>query len=540
MSSEKENLPDYKRLRNLLNPAVKGKGVDKVLNSLAPGTQHLIDNVQAVHDSLYIVSAQGRYLEQRFSDFNIAKPANVGLSDEIFRELGLQIKNRKQIRDLIHQLLRVLYGEEFTRAQVNATELEPYSLQHGDTLTIQFDDSEDELEIVFTEDQFQNIGSAEAQEVADAITRNIRRLGRTGAAFARDDGDGPFVVLTSETDGPSSTIRVKGGRAQNELKFPAIRQTSGEPTTQWTLSQEPGGIVRATWSGGPNPSIGRVRRGDYVNIFGTSFDPVNRGTYTITNAQGGLVNSAFVEFENFDGIPEIVTQGTSDAILFFNPRRTTIQSVPRYAAAYQTSPRVLEVYMPVSTRVVRRDRQGAAHIQDGDPSIDGQFGPHIHDLEKPYVISENFTNVVNSLDSSSESIIEVDDSSLFPSERGHLVLGFGTAREEGPIPYISRPSNNTLRIDPSYTIRNRHPSGTDVTLIAQNSPINIAIDGSDFSFYATDTISGRLYAENLIQEVAATGITVLFFILYPDPVGLENWTRTEEEAQTWKRIWDEP
>jgi len=197
------------RLRKYLNPSIQGENTEAILEALAHGPSHLITNVEAVYDMLYVVSAKGTYLDERMSDRDITRPENVGLSDDVFREIGIEISNRKQIRDLVQQLLRISYGEEFTRATSSANEIEPYNLQDGDVLLLEFDDQE-EIEVVFLTDQFQSINFATAQEVADVITKTIRRVGRTGSAVPKDEGLGNFVQLISETDGPSSSVSVTG------------------------------------------------------------------------------------------------------------------------------------------------------------------------------------------------------------------------------------------------------------------------------------------------------------------------------------------
>jgi len=522
------------RLRAYLNASIRGPNTDAVIEALSTGACHLIDNAEAVNDSLYIVTAQQRYLDQRLADRDLTRPDNVGLSDEVFREIGIEVSNRKQVRDLILNLLRIVYGEEFTRATLNSTEFETFALQDGDNLILQFDD-QDPVEIFFATEQFTNINAATAQEVADSITREIRRLGRTGSAISRDDGAGGFVQLISETDGPSSTIRVLGGRAQNELKFESIRPTSGVAATQWTIEPVAGGAVRARWTGGPNPSIGKVKVNDYVNIFGSAFDPANQGTYTITGVQSGLINDAFVEFENPNAVAETQLQGTSDGVLFFNPVRSTINSKTNFATLYQVSASVLEIFVPATTRVVRRQRQGAAHIQDGVASTEGNEGPYVYDTTKGFTIAEPEANTINTVDSGSSNIIQVDDASDVPDETGFLIFGFGTSREEGPVPYISRPSSNTLIIDPSYTFKNVHPAGTNISLVAQNFAVQISKDGQDYPFYLTDVVSGRVYMEELIELVAATGINVVVTILYPNDEGLGKWgdANNSEKFYVW-------
>lgn len=533
MADEDRKEESKKRLRQYLNPSIQGKNTDAVLESLASGPAHLIKNVEGVNDSLYIATASGRYLDARMADRNITRPDNVGLSDDTFREIGIEISNRKQVRDLVLNILRIMYGEEFTKATMNSTELEPYALSDGDTLIIQFDDT-DPVEVVFNTNQFSSIAAATAQEVGDAITRELRRLGRTGSGLGQDDGAGGFVQLRSSTDGPASTIRVLGGSAQNKLKFPQIRPTSGVAATQWTLELVAGGIVRATWSGGPDPSLGKVKVNDYVNIFGSAFDPGNRGTFTITRVQGGLVNEAFVEFENLNGISETTLQGTEEAILFYNPARNTLNTKTNFAAAYQTESRVLEIFMPATTRVVRRERIGSAHLHESGPSGEGNEGPYVYDTSKPYIIGGEEANTTVEVNSSTSRIVEVDNASEIPDEPGNLIFGFGTSREEGPVPYIAVPSSNTIIIDPSYRFENVHPSGTNISLVAQNFAFEPDKNGTDYAFYITDVVSGRLYAEQTIRDIGATGINFVFFILYPGDEGLEKWgTENSGKFEIW-------
>jgi len=510
---------EYKKLRSFLNNAIRGKNTDAILRSVASGPAHLVNNVEAVNDSLYIVSARERYLDSRLGDKGVVRPANVGLSDEVFREIGIEITNRKQVRDLVHQLLRILYGEIYTRAVSPALELEPYALEDGDNLIISFDGSEP-VEIVFEASQFSNINNATSQEVADAITKSIRKQGVTGASIVEQDETGFRASLISSTDGPSSSITVLGGKAQNILKFDEIRPTSNDATTQWTLTQEPGGTIRGTWTGGADPSLGRVKAGDYVNIYGSGFDLANRGTFNIVEVQGGELGDAYFEYENPNGIPEVQVQGTDDAMLFFNDKTRDLITSQRYAAAFQTSPRTLEVFLPATTKIVRRNRSGAAHIYETGPSLEGQEGPYSYDTEQGFTLGPEGALTTEEINVTSDSILFVDDAAEFPDDRGEIIIGYGTKNQEGPVPYISKPSSNTLRINPAYTFQKEHPIGTDIALIAERSPANPQADGSDFPFYLTDSVAGRIYAQELISEITATGIVLIFYVLYPNDKGL--------------------
>jgi hypothetical protein len=265
----------YKRLRQYLTPYMKGKNVDAVLYALAEGSaSYLVNNVQAVNDMLYIVTASERYLDERLADVGITRPPSIGLSDDIFREIGIQIKNRKQVRDLINALLNAIFGDEFVRANSASRAFEPYNLESnvdpsfgfcslpqygtqgsctlnggvwttGSTLKLQFDSGAVATVALYPQ-AFQNFSAATAQEVADAITKSLRNQGLSGTAIAKNDGSGPYVELLSDTIGPASSVTVFGGSAQNVLKFDAPVFSGNNAFTQWTLdaASHPGGFIR--------------------------------------------------------------------------------------------------------------------------------------------------------------------------------------------------------------------------------------------------------------------------------------------------------
>lgn len=616
------------RLRSYLNPYFKGKNVDAVLEALATGnSSYLINNAAAVNDSLYIVTASGDYLDQRLADYGITRPPAVGLSDDLFRQIGIEVKNRKQVRDLINNILAIMFGDELVRASNKARAFEPYNLQDGDTLIINFDDA-NTVTITFNTNEFASIAAATAQEVADSITKELHSLGLNGTAIANNDGDGAYVELLSDTVGPASSVTVRGGSAQNELLFDSAIMAGGNGSTQWTLSLRPGGLIRFTWTGGADPQLGRVSTGDYVNVFGGGFlASTNEGSYTIVTAVGGAVGLSYFEILNPLGSTGIVVQGDPDAVLFYDPVRKTLASLHTYAAAYQTQGGVLQIFMPAATRVIRRSRVGSAHLHEppyetftfnsnadtgdvfdittttsltadidfvlgsdaaetlvnlaaainlisglnaiinnnvlsiwnkdaalvltgtytgiasietsgplGDPiSLQpNQEGPYMYDITQPFTVSNVGTLLTQGLDGTMPKVFSVADASQFPDEQGYLIFGYGTEKQEGPVPYTARPSNNTLLISPVYNIQETHLAGTDVSFVAQKAPPIISRDGLDYPFYLTDVVSGRIYAQDLINSVAATGISIVFTILYPNDIGLGKWgTQYTENPIMW-------
>lgn len=619
---------EYKRLRSYLNPAIRGKNVDAVLNGLATASASLINNISAVNDQLYIATAGGVYLDQRLAESGIVRPPAVGLSDDVFRQIGIQVKNRKQVRDLINNLIDAIFGDEFVRASSSSQQLEPYNLKDGDTLIVNFDEA-NTVTITFTTNEFQNIAAAKAQEVADAITKALRSQGFSGTAISNNDGNGNYVELISNTIGPASSVTVLGGSAQNQLQFASVVPAGGNLSTQWTISLQPGGVLRYTWTGGANPQLGKVEAGNYVNIFGGGFaSSPNEGSYTILDSVGGATGSSFFEILNPVGVPGVIVQGADDAVRFYNPTKKTLMSRTSFAAAFQTQNRTLQIFLPAATKVIRRDRTGSAHLHyppsgvwtfnaqpvagdefevtaaqtfvagtsfaigatiaataknfadainaaitgvvatsgtnttsvqsddvaqvltityvgsqnivasgpQGDPTslLPNQQGPYMYDLTQPFVVSHIGTTLSQVVNGQSSQVINVSDSSLFPDEQGYIILDYGSENQEGPIPYIGRPSNNTLLVSPAYSFTKSHTSGGDVSLIAQKAPVSVSKDGLDYPFYLTDVVSGRTYAQDLINSVAATGINIVFTILYPADIGLGKWGTQYTEIST---IW---
>jgi hypothetical protein len=521
----------YNMLRRFFNPSIFGGNTDAVLWSLSMPGASLIQNVQAVNSSMYIATATDRYLEQRLADFGIQKPGALGLSDDVFRELGLAVINRKMVRDLINKILEIMYGVEYSRATVKAQNVEPYSLVDGDYLYLQFDD-QNPVQIKFQASQFQDIAAATAQETADAITRTLQAQNFNGYANVQNDGDGNYVMIISPTTGPSSTLRVLGGRSQNVLQFPGLQPTTQDATTQWTLTIGDDGNIRMTWTAGTNPSPGKLKAGDYVNIYGGPANPGNIGTFTITAVQGGLLGDAYVEYANPLYTLETFTQGNATSVQFYQPIRHTVISAPNFATSYQSQQNVLQVFLPAITKVVRRLRIGSVHLKESALPLGTQpndVGSYIFDTTKPYAITQYFGTTSQIVTPATRGIIQMADSSQLPDEAGNLCFGFGTANEEGPVPYIGRPSDGTIYVSPAYTFKKTHPIGEDVSLIGVNAPYKPLVNGLDYPFYITDVAAGAAYAEELINQVAAAGITVVFVVLFPGDKGLGRWGRTGSE-----------
>jgi hypothetical protein len=354
---------EYKKLRQYLSQYINGPNTTAILNAIASScSTYLVNSAAAVNDSLYIGTAQGAFLDLRLANYGITRDPTIGLSDTIFSALGIQVKNRKQVRDLINNILDIVFGDEFVKATSNAQNLEPYNLQDGDTLIVNFDGANTST-VTFHASQFTSIAAASAQEIANAISIGLSRLGVSGSAIVNNDGNGNYVQLVSSTIGASSSITVLGGRAENVLSFSATVPAGGNFSTQWTISQQPGGNLRFTWTGGADPNLGVVEPQQYVNIFGGGFaSSSNEGSYPIISSQGGAVDIAYFQIYSPLGSTGIVVQGTDTAVLFYTPVRETILNKQYYAAVYQVQANTLQIFLPATTKIIERSRIGSMHL----------------------------------------------------------------------------------------------------------------------------------------------------------------------------------
>jgi hypothetical protein len=212
----------------------------------------------------------------------------------------------------------------------------------------------------------------------------------------------------------------------------------------------------------------------------------------------------------------------------------------KYAAVFQQTSNLLEIFIPSSTVVVRRARKGSAYIQPNPSSPAGLSGPYTYDPEQIFYFSKVQSDVDPAaypsgfFDASSGNTLQLVDASQFPDQEGYIYFGYGSSVAEGPVPYIARPDNKTLILSPAYIVQNRHPVNSDVGYIPSKSSVPIDALASQYPFFLTGTAPGRIYAQSLIESVAAAGVNIQWTILYPNSIGLGGYsTIADEKAFVW-------
>lgn len=445
----------YQQLRQFISDFVKGPNEEAILRSIADQLQKRDELSIAVNDQLTISTAVGVYLDKGLAALGITRPSELGMEDLAFRMMGIQINQAKQITEALHTVLATFYGDETVRAFTTSGQPAPYILAAGDDLQFIMESGEIRT-LTLIGDEFESIQNATAEELADVLTRFIRSNGSEGYAQVYLDVDTglKYVQIFGGAKGPFGYVQVVGGRLQNKLEFPTIRATElSSNTTVWEITRNVGNRHRFRWISGPQPLLDKIIVDDKVMVYGPQFESVGFvGTFNVVQVRpptmAPAADAGYFEFEMEgtsplssiapDTLPPIntvsntysivVTQAEYDDLKFFLSRKATSYARKRYALAWEPEDSLLKIYMPATTKVVKRDLIGSAHVHllYGPAEFNGAWG--------------------HATDPSRQIIVTSPLSFMYP-QRGYDALGQGgtvtIGMTEIPIDYITREGGYT-------------------------------------------------------------------------------------------------
>lgn len=408
----------YKSLRQFISSFIKGPNQEAILQSIADQLQKQEDLSIAVNDQLTISTASGVFLDKRLAEKNITRPPELGMEDLAFQQMGIQINAAKQITDAIHTVLATFYGDDTVRAYTTSGQPAPYNLEAGDDLSFVMETGE-ERTLTLVGDEFENAQNATAEELADVLTRFIRSDGSQGYAqvFLDVDTALKYIRIFGGALGPYGLVQITGGRLQNKLEFPQLRPTElAMNTTVWEITRNLGSTHRFRWVSGPQPLLSEVFIDDLVMIYGMQFETSGfSGTLKITNVRppktAPAADAGFFEV-SIEGtsalsssVPDqtpppntinntysiTLTQNSYDDLKFFLAKKSTPYGRARYALAWEPQDDLLKIYMPATTKVVKRDLIGSAHVHMlyGPGEFDGARG-HATDPTQQLIITSDY------------------------------------------------------------------------------------------------------------------------------------------------------
>jgi hypothetical protein len=150
------------------------------------------------------------------------------------------------------------------------------------------------------------------------------------------------------------------------------------------------------------------------------------------------------------------------------------------------------------------------------------IGPYLFDTKDGFPITGISTTTTQAINAGlSYSTITFTDVSKFPNQ-GYLIFNFGYSNQTAPLQYFAKTSNLQLLVDSSFQFKFNLPVGTKTSVLYSKGAVIPNNPTSLGACYITDSISGRIAAQNTINDVAAAGVIINTTINYPGSIGLGN------------------
>lgn len=109
-------------------------------------------------------------------------------------------------------------------------------------------------------------------------------------------------------------------------------------------------------------------------------------------------------------------------------------------------------------------------------------------------------------------IISFVDSSDIPDSPGFLVFDFGDQdNEESLVPYLERPTNSSLIIEPAYIFTKDHLIG-DVVNVVTSGAVEPVDDGTDYGVFNLGTEEPIDAAQTILGKIKASGVVFRFIV----------------------------
>lgn len=211
--------------------------------------------------------------------------------------------------------------------------------------------------------------------------------------------------------------------------------------------------------------------------------------------------------------------------LDFSLDEITILSLEQRTVIYEIRQRELIIEIPAVVPTLRRTLRGSHHFHQDEtleapvPPNDGIWqGSFFFQVSGPaYTVTSNYCETQEILEKGNVyTKVTVDDASDIPNEPGYLVFNFGKSGEEQPVPYIGRPNDNTILLDPSHVFQKTHLANAPVNYISQKLAHTPRVDGRDLAIYFTSPVDARRIVQAILRKLKAAGVVIKFIILLPE------------------------
>lgn len=275
-----------------------------------------------------------------------------------------------------------------------------------------------------------------------------------------------------------------------------------------------------------------------VLAFGNSTNPAQRTCDYFDVANGQWIVAPFLT--GIDRLNAGVTVLNNGAVLVSNgtdlagtaesTMEIFIPGADRYASGSLNGIYRIASVPNATHFTVQSDAKGYAVSSNGTytaltaPPSTTLSGPYIFDTNGGFAITATSSTSLTGGQFAGQhyNTLQLAANAGFADAPASIVLGYGTALEQGPIRVIGMSNSTTLLLDPKYKFTQNNPDGTSVTMLASLGGFAPAKPQTVGSFYLTASGAGRQTASNLLDTISASGIPLTKTVLYPGDRGLGN------------------
>lgn len=446
--------------------------------------QNASDQVIEAKKQIFVEFAEKEYLDALGDNVAVYRPLELNLADEKYRKLIEFLSfYPKQVKSLISNILDVFYDEVFSRFNTQTQLSAPYGLTGGESLVFRTE-KDKPVKIVrkFTAN-------------GDSDGPNTIRINTTAGLYIGQlidiSDDSNYPVRTSIVDLTNSIITISESAGSLLVSRNALLITE---TYQYTIFKS---------SDFANP--GAATAGEVVNA-------INKSSTTVTasEASSNTIVSIRTNTVGNKGYLQVLG-GTANNYLSFpvSPAQNLRIQIS------EINPNELVIKIPSTIPALRRILQGSAHLHPDSTTGTNWKGSFVYDPNSDYTVQKMRTSLnQNIVAGQVYTQISVLNSSNIPNEAGNLIFNFGRERMEYSVPYIGRPNNSTLLVDPSYVFKKDHVPGELINTIITTGTVP-RVGGMDYPVYLVGVETARELVQNIVRGVVATGVVIRWEITYP-------------------------
>lgn len=211
--------------------------------------------------------------------------------------------------------------------------------------------------------------------------------------------------------------------------------------------------------------------------------------------------------------------------LNFILKKFQISDLDQRTVLYQLRPRELIIELPAIVPALRRTLKGSHHFHS-DSTIEPPVAPSngvwqgsflFKPTGDPFTVTSKVATLNQSITAGSVvptlTVTGADDIDNSP---GVLIFDYGKDNQEQPVPYIGRPNDNTLLIDPGHVFTKDHAIGEQINLLLPDlKPLIPRTTGDDLAIYLTSPSGAREIVQEILRTLAAAGVIINFVVLLP-------------------------